>query len=126
MRVNIVSYPIGLLLLAAGTLAAAQPPTEKAPTFADEPIASAIATQNALPDAVNAIVQALNGESTLKNAKITVQPDGENILLTGRADNRDQVQKATEIARASSNNAMVVNVIQPDHTVYDMPSTTTG
>jgi len=125
MRVNIVSYPIGLLLLAAATLVSAQP-TEKAPAFADEPIASPIATQSAIPDTVNAIVQALNAEATLRNAKITVQPDGENILLTGRADNRDQVQKATEIARASSNNAMVVNVIQPDHTVYDMPATTTG
>ena len=111
---------------AAMIAAAQQPPAEKAIHFADEPIASAISTQSAVPDTVNAIVQALNAESALKNAKITVQPDGDNILLTGRADNTDQVKRATEIARASGNNAMVVNVIQPDHMVYDMPSTSTG
>jgi hypothetical protein len=111
---------------AALIAAAQQPPTEKAIRFADEPIASPIATQGAVPDAVNAIVQALNAEASLKNAKITVQPDGDNILLTGRADNKDQVKRATEIARSSANNAMVVNVIQPDHMLYDMPSTSTG
>ena len=113
-------------LSGAALIAAAQAPTEKPIRFAAEPIASAISTQAAVPDEVKAIVQALNAEASLKNAKITVQADGENILLTGRADNRDQVQKATEIARGSSNNAMVVNVIQADHIVYDMPGTTTG
>jgi osmotically-inducible protein OsmY len=67
-------------------------------------------------------VQALNADASLKNSKITVQQDGDSLLLTGAADTKDQVTRATEIANASAGGAPVVNVIQPDHTTYEMPA----
>ena len=68
MNTRLIHYAAALLASAAATLAAAQPANTP---FADEAIASA-AKGDQGGQAVNAVVQALNAEASLKNAKITV------------------------------------------------------
>src|ERR1043165_1373291 len=106
MNARIIRYAAALLASGAATLACAQDAA---------PIAS---TTSSGGDAatLEAIAQALNADASLKDTKITVQADGDNILLTGAAQSKEQVQHAGEIANASANGAQVVNVIQPDHT----------
>jgi Flp pilus assembly secretin CpaC len=111
MNTKLILCTAALLACAAATLASAQSPT---------PIASTVSS-GADPGALGAIVQALNADASLKDTKITVQADGDNILLTGAAQSKEQVQHAGEIATASANGVPVVNVIQPDHTTYQMP-----
>jgi len=89
--------------------------------FVSEPVASAIKTDGEGADKMNAIVQALNADPSLKNSKITVQMDNDVVLLTGAAMTAQQVKQATELARSSADNAMVVNTIQPDHIAYQQP-----
>ena len=102
-----------LLACAAATFAFAQD--------AATPIAS---TTKSAADAgpLGVIAQALNADASLKGTKITVQTDGEAILLTGAANTTEQVKHATQIATAGANGAPVVNVIQADHTTYEMPN----
>src|SRR4029079_7070069 len=106
-----------VLALAAPSLAPAQPTEALA---GSEPIASATKFDGG--EAINAVVQALNADASLQNSKITVQQDGEVLLLTGAAQTKEQVTRATEIASASAGGAQVVNAIQPDHTTYEMPA----
>ena len=111
MNAKLIRYAAALLASAAATLASAQ-------TAA--PIASTVSSGGD-SGALEAIAQALNADASLKGTKITVQADGEHILLTGAAQSKEQVQHAGEIAAASANGAPVVNAIQPDHTTYQMP-----
>ena len=90
--------------------------------LAQEPVASAWTTIGPPAESLNAIVQALNADASLQNSKITVQPDGENVLLTGVAETLEQSQKASEIASAAAGGAVVVNVIRPARTKYETPS----
>jgi hypothetical protein len=96
----------------------AQSPAVPAGPFVDEPIASTFNAQSPDAESLNAIAQALNGEASLKNSKITVQSDNGVVLLTGSAVTPEQVKRATEIALASSGDKPVVNVIVPDRADY--------
>ena len=109
----------GVVSIASAQTSAVQSPPV---AYVDEPIASAMKADGPDADKVNAIVQALNADASLKNAKITVQTDNDVVLLTGAAATQEQVQRATEVARGSADNAKVVNVVQPDHTTYKMPA----
>jgi len=111
MNAKLARYAAALVVSTAATLASAQ---------AAAPIASTVSS-GADSGALDAIAQALNADASLKDTKITVQADGENILLTGAAQSKEQVQHASEIATANANGAPVVNAIQPDHTTYQMP-----
>jgi Flp pilus assembly secretin CpaC len=92
-----------------------------AATVACAQVASAWTSIAPPAENLNAIVQALNAEPSLKDSKITVQPDGDNVLLTGVAQSREQVQRASEIATATAGGAMVVNVMRPEKTTYETP-----
>jgi hypothetical protein len=91
-------------------------------TMASAQVASAWTSLAPLADNLNAIVQALNAEPSLKDSKITVQPDGDNVLLTGVTPTQDTSRKATEIAQAAAGGTVVVNALQPEHTTYQMPN----
>jgi hypothetical protein len=108
MNAKLKECALALLFSAAATLAGA------------EPVASAWSSLAPASDSISAIVAALNAEASLKDAKITVQPDGNNVLLTGVAQTREQVQRASEIAAAGG--AMVVNVMRSAKTTYDAPN----
>jgi len=112
-------------VIACGAVSIAAAQTSDAPSpslaYVDEPIASAMTSDGPDADKVNAIVQALNADASLKHAKITVQTDNEVVLLTGAATTQEQVQHATDVARGSAANAKIVNVVQPDHTTYKAP-----
>jgi len=111
MKAKLIHCTAALLASAAFAFAIAQ-----------EPIASAWTTTGPPAENLNAVVQALNADSSLQNMKITVQPDGENILLTGVSPTLEQSQKAAEIAKAASGAAIVVNVIRPERTKYETPA----
>jgi len=117
-------------VIACGAVSIAAAQTRDAPAppvaYGDAPIASATKSDGPDADKVNAIVQALNAEASLKNAKITVQTDNDVVLLTGAAATQEQVQRATDIARGSADNAKIVNVVQPDHTTYKAPQASPG
>jgi len=89
--------------------------------LAQDPVASFTAADGADAGPLNAIAQALNAEGSLANSKITVQPDGGHVLLTGVTPTLEQSKRATEIAKAAAGSTMVVNAIQPEHTTYQMP-----
>lgn len=82
--------------------------------FVDEPIATASTRQGDDAAMLEAIVKALNADASLKDAKITVQPDGDNVLLTGRALTGEQKKRATQIAAAQAGDKKIVNTIQTD------------
>jgi osmotically-inducible protein OsmY len=114
----------GVIACGAVSIATAQTSAAPSPSvsYVDEPIASAMKPDGPDADKVNAIVQALNADASLKNSKITVQTDNDVVLLTGAAATQEQVQHATDVARSSADNAKIVNVVQPDHTIYKMPA----
>ena len=89
---------------------------------AQEPIASAWTTPGAPAENLNAVVQALNADTSLANSKITVQPEGENLLLTGVSPTLEQSQKAAEIAKSAGGGVNVVNAIRPEKTKYESPA----
>ena len=91
-------------------------------TAASAQVASAWTSIAPPAENLNAIVQALNAEVSLKDSKITVQPDGDNVLLTGVAQSREQVQRASEIATAAAGGAVVVNAMRPEKTTYETPA----
>ena len=88
-----------------------QPPAPSTLTFVQEPVASASRNDGAEAEMVKSILDALNAEPTMKNSKITVQPDNGTITLTGVAPSREQVKKAGEIAKQMAGQAIVVNAI---------------
>jgi hypothetical protein len=68
------------------------------------------------------IAQALNAEASLKNSKITVQPDeGGVILLTGATMSEAQKIRATEIARTHAGEDKVINTLAHDENVIWVP-----
>lgn len=93
-----------------------QPLAPSTMTFVQEPVASLSRTDG--PDAAVAksIADALNAEPTMKNSKITVQPDNGTFTLTGVVPTREQVKKAGEIARQLAGEAIVVNAIVDSQT----------
>ena len=117
LRAAVVVIACGAVSFATAQTSGAQSPSV---AYVDEPIASAMKSDGPDADKVNAIVQALNADASLKNSKITVQTDNDVVLLTGAALTQQQVQRATEVARGT-NNAKVVNTVQADHITYKAP-----
>ena len=93
-----------------------QPPAASTLTFVQEPVASASRTDGAEAEMVKSILDALNAEPTLKNSKITVQPDNGTITLTGVVPTREAVKKAGEIAKQLGGQAIVINAIVDSQT----------
>lgn len=88
-----------------------QPP---ALPFVQEPIATATKAQGSDAQLAEAIVKALDADPSLKDSKITVQPDDGKVTLTGATLTRAQKQRAGEIAMAQAGQGKVVNVILDD------------
>lgn len=90
------------------------PSKEVAPsnlTFVQEPVASLSRTEGADAEVAKSIADALNAEPTMKNSKITVQPDNGTFTLTGVVPTREQVKKAGEIAKQMAGESIVINAI---------------
>jgi hypothetical protein len=89
-------------------------------TIVPEPAATA---RTGGPDAelANSIAQALSADESLKNAKITVQPESDSVLLTGVALTNAQRQRAGEVATQAANGKTVVNAIQSSEIVVSQP-----
>jgi len=109
--------------VAAGLLAAAIPlafaHTAPAPTYVQEPIASSSVNDAAGP--VSAIVQQLNADASMKGSKITVQPDGETVIMTGVAPTYMQVVAASKIAASHAGEGKVVNAITTEEIILAAP-----
>ena len=112
-------------MLAAGAVSFAMAQTDPgsnaatAVSFVSEPIASASRADGPDADRLNAIVQALNADESLKNSKITVVPDENGgVTLTGATMTEGQAKHAAEIAAAQAGDGKVVNAIQPDRVTY--------
>jgi len=110
-----LNLALALLAACAVTLSSAQ-----------SPIASSSRADGEGAEIVNAIVQALNADTSLKDSKITVQPEKDYILLTGVAPSKQEMQKATEIASGAAGGLQVVNVIQPEKSEYKQPEQDLG
>jgi len=82
--------------------------------FVQEPIATATKAQGTDAQLGDAIVKALDADPSLKDSKITVQPDDGKVTLTGATLTRAQKQRAGEIAMAQAGPGKVVNVILDD------------
>ncbi len=108
-------------MLFAGAVAAqapSSPPTDKPVTFAPEPVASTLNTNGPDAQLASDLAQALNQDGSFKDTKITVQPDGGVIYLTGAAPTEEMARHASEVVAARAGDAKVVNLIQPDQTSY--------
>jgi hypothetical protein len=82
--------------------------------FVQEPIATSTRAQGADAQLGEAIVKALDADPSLKDSKITVQPDNGKVTLTGATLTRAQKQRAGEIAMAQAGEGKVVNIILDD------------
>ena len=81
-------------------------------TYVPEPAATASRTTGMDGELAVGIAQEISADPAMKDAKITVQPiEDNNILLSGNAQNREQVQRAAEIATAHAGKGMVVNTV---------------
>jgi Flp pilus assembly secretin CpaC len=83
--------------------------------FVPEPTASASKTDGPDAQVAATIVNELNADPSLKDAKITVQPENGVVTLTGSARTEEQAKRASEIATALAGEGKVVNAIQADH-----------
>ncbi len=81
-------------------------------TYVAEPAATASRTTGLDGELAASIAGEITADPAMKNAKITVQPIEDNkILLTGSAQDPQQVQRAGEIAKAHAGEGLVVNAI---------------
>ena len=85
--------------------------------YVAEPTASLATGAQGDTERLNAIVQALNAEASLKGSKLTIAPDGEALLVTGVTVTRDQMKRAVEIAASQAGEGKVVNAIQTEELV---------
>jgi hypothetical protein len=104
-----------LAALVAATAAAWAIAQAPATTYVDEPVASLAAGVQA-DERTNAVVQALNADASLKGSKLTVAPDGDDLVyLTGVTVTRDQMKRALELA--GSGGGKVANAITSEQLV---------
>jgi hypothetical protein len=106
---------------AAASLSGEKPAPGLALPFVNEPAASTYVKEGDDADLANRVVQALNADPSLKNSKITVQPEKGNVLLTGSVATTEQARLATALANGQVGNGTVVNAIQPDQIAYKSP-----
>ena len=115
----------GLLAAGALPLAIAQTPVTPpapavpAPQYVNEPIASSSVANAEGP--VSAIVQQLNADTSLAGSKITVQPDGETVILTGVTRTYAQAIQASKAAASHAGEGKVVNAILTEEVVMAVP-----
>lgn len=118
--------PLVAALLLAGAApfaysqAAAPAPADVAApaTYADSPVASVSKSD----DLANTIAQALIADASLKDSKITVQPEANGaILLTGVTPTNAQRQKAVEIATSHAGAGKVTNALTSGELVITPP-----
>lgn len=114
MKSRLTPLVAALLLAGAAPFAYSQaaataPADVAAPaTYVDAPVASVSKSD----DLANAIAQALVADASLKDSKITVQPeDNGAILLTGVTPTNAQRQKAVEIATTHAGSGKVTNAL---------------
>ena len=129
-----ITVPLTLaLLFAAGVTPALAQTSQKsgdsyvyAPTtlgsrnpqpYVSEPIASLATGAQGDTERLNAVIQALNAETSLQGSKLTIAPDGEALLVTGVTVTRDQMKRAVEIATSQAGEGKVVNAIQTEELV---------
>jgi len=107
-----------LLLAGAAPFAYSQSGPQAPASLADEPIASVSRPD----DVANSIAQALSADASLKNTKITVQPDDNGVfLLTGATSTDAQRRKAGQIATAQAGEGKVVNALMTDEILLYAP-----
>ena len=127
MKSRIPLYVSALLAAGSVSLAAAQvgqPPDQPkgysasspAMAFVQEPIATATKATGRDAQVADAIVTALDADSSMKDSKITVQADTGKVLLTGATLTRAQKKRAGEIAIAQAGEGNVVNAVLDDET----------
>ena len=117
----------GLLAAGALPLAVAQtqtpvaPPAPAAPAlqYVNEPVASSSVANAEGP--VSAIVQQLNADASMEGSKITVQPDGETVILTGVTRTYAQAIQASKAAASHAGEGKVVNAILHEELVMAVP-----
>lgn len=106
-------------IAAASALSLATAATGPAVTFTPGPISSLAKADGANADQLNAIVQALNADTSLQRSKITVQSDESgNVILTGATDSQEQAERASQVAASVIGDGKVVNAIQPGRVKY--------
>jgi len=81
--------------------------------YVPEPIASPVAKEGPDADLEATLVQALNGEASLKGSKITVAAEKDKVTLTGVTMTKEQRKKAADIAVAQLGQENVINAIVP-------------
>lgn len=118
---------VAALLVGAVPLAHAQSaqPTPVEPDRLQPPaglVSEPVASVSRDDPVAGTIARALNAEASLKNSKITVQPDeGGVILLTGATMSEAQKIRATAIARAHAGEDKVINTLAHDENVIWVP-----
>jgi hypothetical protein len=124
MKSRLTPLVAALLLAGAAPHAYSQaaspaPADVAAPTsYADSPVASVSKSD----DLANAIAQALVADGSLKDSKITVQPEENGaILLTGVTPTNAQRQKALEIATSHAGAGKVSNALTSAELVITPP-----
>jgi hypothetical protein len=81
-------------------------------TYVPEPAATPSRTTGLDGELAASIAAEITADPAMKNAKITVQPIEDNkILLTGSAQDPQQVRRAGEIAKAHAGEGLVVNAV---------------
>ena len=114
----------------AAALAAAQAPANTPPTalpngdihdtpryaLTPESVASASVSGGQQAEQINAIIASLNADPLMRGSKITVQPDGSAILLTGATETPEQKQRAMEIAIQVAGEGNVTSAILDSRT----------
>lgn len=115
MRIRIPHTLSALLAASAVSLACAQaaPAAVPAPAASTDPVASASRSEGPNLEITKLIVEQLIADPAMKGSKVTVQPEGDMITLTGVATNGDQKKRAAEIATALAGEGKVVNAIVP-------------
>ena len=116
MNMHIPRAIAALLAASAVSLATAAAPE---PNYVSAPIASSFKADGPQAEQMNTLVQALNGEASLKGSKITVQIDEKGgVLLTGATDSQEQAERAGQIAASQAGQSKVVNAIVPGRVTY--------
>ena len=115
-----IPYAIAALL-AAAAMPLAWSQAASTPQPADLS-ASPIASVSRADPMADSIAQALIAEPTMKDSKITVQPDENGVvLLTGVAPTEMQRIKAQDIAKAQAGEGKVINAITTEEIVMSVP-----
>jgi hypothetical protein len=81
-------------------------------TYVSEPTASASKTDGADGVLGNALVEALNADSSLKGCKLTVEPEDGKVTITGVTMTEAQKKRAVGIAEAKVGAGNVIDAIR--------------